>query len=713
MIDRATVEKILDATEIVDVISDFVTLKRRGANYIACCPFHNEKTPSFSVSPSKGIFKCFGCGKAGSAVTFVMEHEQMTYPEALKYLARKYGIEVHEQEESAEDTADRLKRESMIAVSEFASRFYADALFNTAEGHSVGLSYFRQKRGFSDETIRKFGLGWSPSGRSFAGEPAAATLPRTALQNGYKAEYLLSTGICYEHGGELVDKFRERVIFPIHSLSGRVIAFGGRTLREDKTVAKYLNSPESDIYHKSRSLYGIYFAKSAIAREQKCYLVEGYTDVISMHQAGIENVTASSGTSLTTDQIRLIKRFTNNVTVLYDGDAAGIKASLRGINMLLEEGMIIKVVLLPDGEDPDSFARSHTRQEILDFLSEHETDFIEFKYDLLSSTIERDPIRKAELIRDIIDTIAVIPDQIARSVYIEQCAQRLGMKEDVLFAEVARVRRKRIESGQFEQRRREEAAARRAAAEDAVRAADGEDGRGYGAPAAGDGAYGQDNAGSFGGASVSAGSPSLAEAAVNPIPLLEPVERELIYYLLKFGEYSLTFDESKTYGAEAPLLRITVAEYISAQLQDDDLELQNPLYRRIYRMYFSFRGQLLEEDSSEAGRDPEVLQGRILRQFVNCQDPQVSVAVVDITEAKYVINVKEYLKSQIPERNTIDKNVPKAVLVYKLKYVEHSCAQLMETIGRSEDEMQQQEAMHHLKLLLQIKNVLIKDLNRV
>lgn len=713
MIDRATVEKILDATEIVDVISDFVTLKRRGANYIACCPFHNEKTPSFSVSPSKGIFKCFGCGKAGSAVTFVMEHEQMTYPEALKYLARKYGIEVHEQEESAEDTADRLKRESMIAVSEFASRFYADALFNTAEGHSVGLSYFRQKRGFSDETIRKFGLGWSPSGRSFAGEPAAATLPRTALQNGYKAEYLLSTGLCYEHGGELVDKFRERVIFPIHSLSGRVIAFGGRTLREDKTVAKYLNSPESDIYHKSRSLYGIYFAKSAIAREQKCYLVEGYTDVISMHQAGIENVTASSGTSLTTDQIRLIKRFTNNVTVLYDGDAAGIKASLRGINMLLEEGMIIKVVLLPDGEDPDSFARSHTRQEILDFLSEHETDFIEFKYDLLSSTIERDPIRKAELIRDIIDTIAVIPDQIARSVYIEQCAQRLGMKEDVLFAEVARVRRKRIESGQFEQRRREEAAARRAAAEDAVRAADGEDGRGYGAPAAGDGAYGQDNAGSFGGASVSAGSPSLAEAAVNPIPLLEPVERELIYYLLKFGEYSLTFDESKTYGAEAPLLRITVAEYISAQLQDDDLELQNPLYRRIYRMYFSFRGQLLEEDSSEAGRDPEVLQGRILRQFVNCQDPQVSVAVVDITEAKYVINVKEYLKSQIPERNTIDKNVPKAMLVYKLKYVEHSCAQLMETIGRSEDEMQQQEAMHHLKLLLQIKNVLIKDLNRV
>lgn len=692
MIDRATVEKILDATEIVDVISDFVTLKRRGANYIACCPFHNEKTPSFSVSPSKGIFKCFGCGKAGSAVTFVMEHEQMTYPEALKYLARKYGIEVHEQEESAEDTADRLKRESMIAVSEFASRFYADALFNTSEGHSVGLSYFRQKRGFSDETIRKFGLGWSPSGRSFAGEPAAATLPRTALQNGYKAEYLLSTGLCYEHGGELVDKFRERVIFPIHSLSGRVIAFGGRTLREDKTVAKYLNSPESDIYHKSRSLYGIYFAKSAIAREQKCYLVEGYTDVISMHQAGIENVTASSGTSLTTEQIRLIKRFTNNVTVLYDGDAAGIKASLRGINMLLEEGMIIKVVLLPDGEDPDSFARSHTRQEILDFLSEHETDFIEFKYDLLSSTIERDPIRKAELIRDIIDTIAVIPDQIARSVYIEQCAQRLGMKEDVLFAEVARVRRKRIESGQFEQRRREEAETRARAAAAAVAEPSSEAETG-----------------------VPGGTASAVvdDVPLKPVPLLEPAERELLYYLLKFGEYSLSFAENQVYGAEAPVLRITVAEYISAQLQDDDLTLQNPLYRRIYDLYFTYRAQLLEEDGSEAAVQPEVLQERLMRRFVNSEDPQVTTTVLDITVVKYEINVKEYLRSQIPERNTIDINVPKAVLVYKLKYVEHTCSQLMESLGRSSDPSEQQEVMHRLKLLLQIKNVLVKDLNRI
>lgn len=680
MIDKATVDRILETAEIVDVISDFVTLKRRGANYIACCPFHNEKTPSFSVSPSKGIFKCFGCGKAGSAVTFVMEHEQMTYPEALRYLAGKYGIEIHETEESEEEAADRLRRESMLAVNEFASRYYTDALFNTAEGHSVGMAYFRQKRGFSEETIKKFGLGYSPSGRSFAGVPAVPSLPQAALKSGYKKEYLLATGLCYEHSGELVDKFRERVIFPVHSLSGRIIAFGGRTLKEDKSVAKYLNSPESEIYHKSNSLYGIYFAKSAIAKSGKCYLVEGYTDVISMHQAGIENVTASSGTSLTVEQIRLIKRFTSNVTVLYDGDAAGIKASLRGINMLLEEGLIVKVVLLPDGEDPDSFARSHKRQEILDFLESHETDFIEFKYELLSSTIGKDPIRKAELIRDIIDTIAVIPDQIARSVYIEECATRLSMKEDVLFAEVAKIRRKKIESGEFERRRREESAARQAAVSEETHA----------------------DAGSTG---------SAAEAPVS-VPLLDPSERSLIYYILKFGEYNLTFDEHQKYGSEAPVMRITVAEYISAQLQNDELEFQNPLYRKLYGMYFGFRDSLEGSESLSA----EEKQAILLRQFVNSSDPSVPPAVLDITEDKYILNIKEYIRAQIPEKNVIDQNVPKAVLVYKLKYVEYTCSKLTESLGKmgpDADYAMQQDIMHRLKLLLQIKNALVKDLNRI
>ena len=690
MIDRETVDRILDAADIVDVISDFVTLRRRGANYIACCPFHNEKTPSFSVSPSKGIFKCFGCGKAGSAVTFIMEHEQMTYPEALKYLARKYGIEVHEQEETQEDAQDRLKRESMMAVSEFAAKYYTDMLFGSAEGHSVGLSYFRQKRGFSEETIRKFGLGWSPSGRSFAGEPPVPSLAEAALRAGYKREFLISTGLCYEHGGELVDKFRERVIFPIYSLSGRIIAFGARTLKDDKSVAKYLNSPESEIYHKSSSLYAIYQAKSAIARAQKCYLVEGYADVISMHQAGIENVTASSGTSLTVEQIRLIKRFTNNVTVMYDGDSAGIKAALRGINMLLEEGMTVKVALLPDGHDPDSFARAHTRQEILDFLQEHETDFIEFKYALLSSDIQKDPIQKAELIRDIIDTIAVIPDQITRSLYVEQCAQRLSMKEDMLFSEVARIRRRKIESGEYERRRREEKEARYAAAVD-----DGD--------AAGAGAPGQ-------GGGTGAGRMRFA-----PVPVLDLAERELLYYLLKFGECMMTFEDHQRFGAEAPVIEITVNEYISANLSNDDLEFHNPLYRKIYGLYFDFRKELLDP-AGETAPAPDDLQDGIMHRMVNCGDPEVTRAVVDITEDKYELKVKEYIKAQIPERNVIDKNVPKVVLVYKLKYVEYTCTQLMESLRQMQQDADveaQQDVMHRLKLLLQIKNVLVKDLNRV
>lgn len=673
MIDQATVDRILDSAEIVDVISDFVTLRRRGANYIACCPFHNEKTPSFSVSPSKGIFKCFGCGKAGTAVSFVMEHEQMTYVEALKYLAKKYGIEVHEKEETEEDAADRLRRESLLAVSEYAAGYYSDTLFNTAEGHSVGLSYFRQKRGFSDETVRKFCLGFSPSGRSFAGEPAVLPFPEHAMKNGYKREYLLSSGICYEHDGHLVDRFRDRVIFPVHSLSGRIIAFGGRTLRDDKSVAKYVNSPETDIYHKSNSLYGIYFAKSAIAREQKCYLVEGYTDVISMHQAGICNVVASSGTSLTVEQIRLIKRFTSKVTVLYDGDAAGIKASLRGIDMLLEEGLEIKVALLPDGEDPDSYARSHGGKEMAAFLDSHETDFIEFKYELLSETIGKDPIRRAELIHDIIRTISVIPDQIARSVYIEQCAVRLGLKQEMLFSEVAKIRRKRIESGEYERSRKESV---RQVSEDRSRK------------------WSDDRP-------ETSGDNGAAE-------ILEASERELVYYLLKFGEFKMTFEESQLYGGESPVMEITVSQYISAQLRNDEIELRIPVYKKIYDLYYMYRDEI-----AESVEDPEAFRERIMRRFVNCGDVDVSRSVLDITIEEYNLNIKEYVKALIPERNVIDKNVPKAVLVYKLKCVEYTYRLLSERLGQISGDMAGQESvMKQLRLLLQIKNTLLKDLNR-
>ncbi|HBZ35634.1 MAG TPA: DNA primase, partial [Rikenellaceae bacterium] len=435
MISKSTIDKILDTAQIVDVINDFVTLKKRGANYIACCPFHNEKTPSFSVSPSKGIFKCFGCGKAGNVVNFIMEHEQLGYVEALKYLGRKYGIEVTDQEESAEEQQNRLKSESLMVVSQFASEFYSNTLWNSPSGQAIGLTYFKE-RGFSEKTIRKFMLGWAPSERD--------ALSNAAIRTGYKKEYLVSAGLSIEtENGKLFDRFYERVIFPIHSVSGKVIAFGGRTLKTDKSTAKYINSPESEIYVKSKSLYGIFFAKSAISKFQNCYLVEGYTDVLSLHQAGVENVVASSGTSLTSDQIRLIRRFSPAVTILYDGDAAGIKASIRGIDMLLEEGLQVKVVLFPDGEDPDSFARSHSPEELKEFLKDSEQDFITFKSNLLAEEARQDPLKKVQLISDVVASIAVIPDAISRSVYIEDCSRRLNIDEKVLVQEVRRIRQKK------------------------------------------------------------------------------------------------------------------------------------------------------------------------------------------------------------------------------------------------------------------------------
>ena len=393
MIDRSTIERIQDTAQIVEVVSDFVSLKRRGTNYVACCPFHHEKTPSFSVSPSKGIFKCFGCGKAGNAVAFVMEHEQMSYVEALKYLGKKYGIEVIDKEESAEDVQQRLYHESLLIVNEFAKEFYAKRLWESEDGRAIGLSYFKE-RGFTEETIRKFNLGFAPN------EKRAFT--HQAQRAGYKKEHLTGVGLTIEReeSGELFDRFYDRVMFPWRSISGKVIAFGGRTLRSDKAIAKYINSPESEAFIKNRSLYGIYEAKAAIVKQQKCYLVEGYTDVISFHQAGIENVVASGGTSLTTGQIALIKRFSNKITVLYDGDFAGIKASLRGIDMLLEEGMEVKVALFPNGEDPDSYAKSHTAQQVLEFLNSQEEDFIAFPDEIVcvegAPTTRNEPVETAE-----------------------------------------------------------------------------------------------------------------------------------------------------------------------------------------------------------------------------------------------------------------------------------------------------------------------------
>ncbi|HVS91402.1 MAG TPA: DNA primase [Mucilaginibacter sp.] len=432
MITKPTIDRIMEAIDIVEVIGEFVQLKKRGANYVGLSPFSNERTPSFTVSPAKGIFKDFSSGKGGSAITFLMELEKFTYPEALKWLAKKYGIEVEETQESSENREEENHRESLMIVSAYAAKFFHESLLETEEGQNIGLSYFKE-RGFSNETIRKFELGYSPDQwEAFTGK---------ALKGGYQAEFLEETGLSVKRdNGSMYDRYRGRVMFPIHSFTGRVIAFGGRTLKSDKSVPKYVNSPESDIYHKSNILYGLYFAKKAIRDEDNCYLVEGYADVLSVHQAGIENVVASSGTSLTVEQIRLIGRFTKNITILYDGDAAGIKASLRGLDMILEEGLNVKVVLFPDGHDPDSYVRLVGTNAFKTYIAQNRKDFILYKTDILLKESGSDPIKRAEVIREVVESIAKIPDSIKASVFIKECSHQLEIDERALLSELNKMR---------------------------------------------------------------------------------------------------------------------------------------------------------------------------------------------------------------------------------------------------------------------------------
>ncbi|MEG0518664.1 MAG: DNA primase [Bacteroidales bacterium] len=725
MIDRATIDRILDVARIEEVISDFVSLKKRGANYVACCPFHHEKTPSFSVSPAKGVFKCFGCGKAGSVVSFVMEHEQMSYVEALKYLGQKYGIEVKEKEESAEDVQQRLHHESLLIVNDFAQKFYTKTLWEHPQGQSVGLSYFKE-RGFTDDTIKKFQLGYSLDERR--------TFTHQAQRAGYKKEHMVEVGLTIEREetGELFDRFHERVMFPIRGISGKVIAFGGRKLRGDKEIAKYINSPESEVYVKNKVLYGIYEAKGVISREQKCYLVEGYTDVISFHQAGIENVVASSGTSLTTGQIQLIKRFTNRVTVLYDGDWAGIKASLRGIDMLLEEGLEIRVALFPDNEDPDSFARKHTAEQIRDFLKENEEDFIAFKYKVLSRDIERDPMQRARLIGDVVNSIAMIPDAITRSVYVEDTSARLQIDTGLLQQEVAKIRQKR-QSDAFYARQRESERQERLQQGGFGGFQDGAGGYpeqgGAGSFGAGNGMRGGDNglsgensgypgqgaaggfaggnglSGSFtnavqqgGGADYARKKADVPGFVVNTY--CEEAEKEILYYLLKFGFLPIHLEEEFVYGAQ-PDQEQTVAQYILAQLQNDELELQNLVYKGIFDEYYR-----LKEHEGE----------RILRYFMNHQDLSVSKIVVDLLAQPYTITIQKFTKSMIPEKNVLGKVVPKAILLYKAKVTAQAAMNLTVELQKAQKENNAQvmsELIEQLNTLMQVRNVFSKELNRI
>ena len=660
MIDQATIDRILDAAQIVEVVSDFVTLRKRGVNYVGLCPFHNEKTPSFSVSPSKGLCKCFSCGKGGNAVHFIMEHEQMSYPEALRYLAKKYNIEIKERELTNEEKEVQSNRESMFIVNNFARDYFQNILKNHVDGRSIGLAYFRQ-RGFRDDIIDKFQLGFSTEGRD--------ALAQEALRKGFKQEFLVKTGLCYETDDhKLRDRFWGRVMFPVHTLSGKVVAFGGRVLStENKKLAKYVNSPESEIYHKSNELYGIYFAKQAIVKQDRCFLVEGYTDVISMHQSGVENVVASSGTSLTPGQIRLIHRFTNNITVLYDGDMAGIKASIRGIDMLLEEGMNIKVCLLPDGDDPDSFARKHNATEFQNFIQEHETDFIRFKAQLLMEDAGKDPMKRAELINDIVRSIAVIPEAIVRDVYIKECGQLLRIEDKLLVSEVAKRRELQAEKGN-----------KPIASNNAPTPQPGEmpppfppeemEADTYQSFIPQEGKEGQE---------------------------FYKYERLIIQMIVRYGEKvmcNLTDEE----GNEVP---VTVVEYVINDLKEDELAFHNPLHRRIL------------SEASEHIHDQEFASERF---FVAHPDPKISTIATELASDRYQLS-KYHSKTQklVTDEERLYEMVPMLMINFKNAIVAEELKHIMYALqdpSIANDDAQCDAVMQRYKEMKEIQNLMAKRL---
>ena len=690
----------MDAAQIVDVVGDFVTLKKRGANHIACCPFHNEKTPSFSVSASKGIYKCFGCGKSGTAVGFVMEHENMTYTEALKYLAKKYNIEVVEKEETAEEIARRQRSESLFLVSEYAGKFFQESL-KTPEGQSIAYQYFRS-RGLEDETIAKYGLGWSPLNRKALSDAARAA--------GYKEEFLVETGVSIRYDdGRLVDRFYDRVIFPIHSVSGRIIAFGGRTLKTDKSVAKYVNSPETEIYVKSRSLYGIYFAKNEISRQDKCILVEGYLDVLSMHQLGIRNVVASSGTSLTVEQIRLIRKFTNNITIIYDGDGAGIKAALRGIGLVLKEGLNVKIVLLPDGMDPDDFSRRYSLDQVQDYIAQNEQDFIGFKTDLLLGEAGADPLKRANLINDVADTIALIPDAVIRAVYVKTCADKFEIDEQILIDRVSKSRDEML----IADRKQAQREAARTAQNNAPRYMPAvqpqypsdmdvppmpED---YGPipedymPLADDGSFYDD--------------PDLAVPVHQPVPqqqngivindpFLEPCERDLLKFILEHGCTPLAFDrDSKYYMADEQL---NVAEFIDGILAEDEEGFANASYHKVYEEYFAMYDEGLEQ---------EQIQNRLL----NSQDPQVAAVAKELLIEKYQITVENYEKSMTATTTRLIQFVPKTLMTYQCRKVEKILKDLTAQLASVTDEAAMMEILTKISDYNKARTRLNNELGRV
>ena len=623
MIDRATVERIKDAANIVEVVSEFVTLRRSGANYKGLCPFHNEKTPSFYVSPARGTCHCFGCGKGGTPIGFIMEHEQMTYPEALRWLAQKYHIEIHEREQTDEEKREQSERESMFIVNEWVANYFSSLLHDDPDGIALGMQYFRS-RGFRDDIIKKFRLGYDLNDRH--------ALANTARSKGYNEDFLLKTGICYRNDrGELIDRYAGRVMFPWIGVSGKVVGFGGRLLdaRTKGVNQKYVNSPDSEIYHKDRELYGIYQAKKAIAKDDRVYMVEGYTDVISMHQCGIENVVANSGTALSLHQIHMLHRFTSNITLLYDGDAAGIHAALRGTDMLLSEGMNLKVLLLPDGDDPDSFARKHTAADFKQYIEEHQTDFMEFKTDLLLKG-ERDPLKRSEAINSIVKSISLVQNQILRDTYLHDCAVRMGMNEATLINTMNKFIREGRE------------------------------------------AKTQPTVGSEPPSAIPVAPPTATVAS--PLQQASKVEQMLIAMVIRHG-HEVIYDNVE--DADGNLISLNVAQYLDYNLNVDGLKLANPIFARIL--------QEAVQHSLDADFNAE-------RFFIHHEDINISKVATDLSTDRYQLsqhtqneaqplNEQEKQLRAAEHIENIRKQLEHLLNDFRMDYLEHHLKELQKQIA--------------------------------
>ncbi len=664
MIKKTTIDQIFETARIEEVVGDFVAMKQRGVNRIGLCPFHNEKTPSFTVSPVKGIYKCFGCGQGGNAINFVMEHEKYSYPEALRYVAKKYNIDIEEDQLTDEEVQQQSERESQFLVLNYAKEYYMKTLLETEEGKAIGLSYFKE-RGVSDEMIEKFELGYSLD--------TWDAFTKSALEKGYKLDYLEKAGLTITNKKKSFDRFKGRMIFPIHNYSGKVLGFGGRILKNEAKAAKYINSPETDIYEKRKVLYGIYFSKKAIILEDNCYIVEGYTDVISLHQVGVENVVSSSGTSLTVDQIRLVKRITKNVTILFDGDAAGIKASLKGVDLILEEDMNVKIVLFPDGQDPDSYARSVDVDEFKQFITENARDFISFKAGLLMDEAENDPVKKTALVREIVQSIAVIPDAISRSVYIQECGNLLSISEQILINELNKLRKRKANA-----QRNADAGYDDVAPLDYIK-----------------------------------GHPSeIGGARQEPIEgNAEPQERDVIRYLLSYGLEKISFPEEKTEEDEenndtkgeqkVEEVEIEVARFIVEEIANDGLTFDHPVYNNIFSEY-----------------EKRVLKNKTPAQdfFLQHDDPKVAGLAVDLIFSPHELSDNWEERHHIlvsSEEQTLKKSVERTVYSFKMAKVKQMLLEKREAIKDLEDGKTRDELLKEHYNLEEAKKLISRYLGRV